>query len=193
MAGARERGKPAEPSMRGELRGRRMFRHAVVRIDGKVAHLPCNGRADVRRTNSQFSPKTSPTATRRGLALGMALSLAAAVGAASWSGEARAAQGDVKPYDDKLMRLAEILGSVHYLRELCSASDGQLWRERMRELIDAEGGTAIRRARLSRSFNQGYRSYRRTYVTCTPTAQSSIERFLAEGIQIGETLVKTAP
>lgn len=108
-------------------------------------------------------------------------------------GAAIAAPGaleDSKPYDDKLMRLAELLGAVHYLRELCSANDGQLWRERMKELIDTEGGTALRRARLTRSFNQGYRSYRRTYVTCTPTAQSSIERFLAEGIQIGDGLVQ---
>ncbi len=104
-----------------------------------------------------------------------------------------AAPGDAKPYDDKLMRLAEILGAVHYLRELCSANDGQLWRERMKELLDTEGGTALRRARLTRSFNQGYRSYRRTYSTCTPTAQSSIERFLAEGIQIGDGLVKSTP
>lgn len=106
---------------------------------------------------------------------------------------ARAAPGDAKPYDDKLMRLAEILGAVHYLRELCSANDGQLWREKMKDLLDTEGGTAIRRARLTRSFNQGYRSYRRTYVTCTPTAQSSIERFLAEGIQIGDGLVARSP
>ncbi len=109
------------------------------------------------------------------------------------SGVAIAAPGDAKPYDDKLMRLAEILGAVHYLRELCSANDGQLWRERMKELLDTEGGTALRRARLTRSFNQGYRSYRRTYSTCTPTAQSSIERFLAEGIQIGDGLVKSTP
>lgn len=107
--------------------------------------------------------------------------------------KAYAAPGDAKPYDDKLMRLAEILGAVHYLRELCSANDGQLWRDKMKELIDTEGGTAIRRARLTRSFNQGYRSYRRTYVTCTPTAQSSIERFLAEGIQIGDGLIARAP
>jgi len=107
--------------------------------------------------------------------------------------KAWAAPGAAKPYDDKLMRLAEILGAVHYLRELCSANEGQLWRDKMKELLDAEGGTAIRRARLTRSFNQGYRSYRRTYVTCTPTAQSSIERFLAEGIQIGEGLVNRAP
>jgi uncharacterized protein (TIGR02301 family) len=99
---------------------------------------------------------------------------------------------DSKPYDDKLLRLAEILGAVHYLRELCSANDGQLWRDRMKELLDTEGSTALRKARLTRSFNQGYRSYRRTYVTCTPTAQTSIERFLSEGIQIGDGLVQTA-
>jgi uncharacterized protein (TIGR02301 family) len=109
------------------------------------------------------------------------------------AGAAAAAPGDTKPYDDKLMRLAEILGAVHYLRELCSANDGQIWRDRMKELLDTEGATAIRRARLTRSFNQGYRSYRRTYVTCTPTAQSSVERFLAEGIQISDTLAKGAP
>lgn len=112
---------------------------------------------------------------------------------AGFFSSAFAAPGDAKPYDDKLMRLAEILGAVHYLRELCSANDGQLWREKMKELLDTEGGTAIRRARLTRSFNQGYRSYRRTYVTCTPTAQSSIERFLAEGIQIGDGLVARSP
>ncbi len=105
---------------------------------------------------------------------------------------ARAQAGDSKPYDEQLLRLAEILGSVHYLRELCSANDGQMWRDRMKELLDTEGGTALRRARLTRSFNQGYRSYRRTYVTCTPSAQSSIERFLSEGIEIGDGLVKNA-
>lgn len=104
---------------------------------------------------------------------------------------ARAA--DQRPYDDKLLRLAEILGAVHYLRELCSANDGQLWREKMKDLIEAEGGSALRKARLSRVFNQGYRSYRRTYSTCTPTAQTSITRFLAEGAQLAETLAKTTP
>jgi uncharacterized protein (TIGR02301 family) len=132
------------------------------------------------------------------MALGALVFLAGPPDGARWgglggAGTARAAPGDAKPYDDKLMRLAEILGAVHYLRELCSANDGQLWREKMKELLDTEGGTAIRRARLTRSFNQGYRSYRRTYVTCTPTAQSSIERFLAEGIQIGEGLVSRSP
>jgi uncharacterized protein (TIGR02301 family) len=104
-----------------------------------------------------------------------------------------AAQADTKPYDEKLMRLSEILGAVHYLRELCGGNDGQAWRDRMRELMDAEGSSALRRARLSRSFNNGYRSYSRTYNSCTASAQTAINRFLAEGVEIADGLMKSVP
>ncbi len=100
---------------------------------------------------------------------------------------------DAKPYDDKLMRISEILGAIHYLRELCGANEGQYWRERMRELMEAEGSSALRRARLTRAFNQGYRSYSRTYNTCSPSAQTAITRFISEGAQLSDGLVKTFP
>ncbi len=100
---------------------------------------------------------------------------------------------DQRPYDEKLLRLAEILGALHFLRELCGATDGQYWRERMEELLRSEGSSAQRQARLTRTFNQGYRNYARTYATCTPTAQTTIKRFLAEGAQISETLIKSIP
>jgi uncharacterized protein (TIGR02301 family) len=128
---------------------------------------------------------------RERLAMGFAVVLAAAAGGLLVPPVAAAP--DAKPYDEKLMRLAEILGAVHYLRELCSAEEGSLWRDHMKELLDAEGLSALRRARLTRSFNQGYRSYSRTYVTCTPSAQTAITRFLSEGIQISEGLVKSVP
>ncbi len=98
-----------------------------------------------------------------------------------------------RPYDEKLSRLAEILGAVHFLRELCGSNDGQLWRERMRELLDAEGTSALRKARLTRSFNNGYRSYSRTYQTCTPSAQTAVTKFMGEAVEIADTLVKTVP
>ena len=143
----------------------------------------------VRNDNNQ-RPSLSPP--RRGAI--RAIVLAAAVGVALGSGQAPArAAPDTKPYDEKLMRLAEILGAMHYLRELCSANEGSTWRDKMKDLLDAEGATALRRARLTRSFNQGYRSYRRTYVSCTPTAQTSISRFMTEGVQISESLVKATP
>jgi uncharacterized protein (TIGR02301 family) len=106
--------------------------------------------------------------------------------------EAIAAQ-EAKPYDERLMRLSEMLGAVHYLRELCGANDGQLWRNRMRELMDAEGSSALRRAKLTRSFNNGYRSYSRTYNSCTASAQTAISRFLTEGAELADAMTKSVP
>jgi uncharacterized protein (TIGR02301 family) len=132
----------------------------------------------------------TPRSSRAAFTLAIAI---AAIGMAAAPTASRAVGPDGKPYDDKLLRLAEIMGAVHYLRELCSANEGQIWRERMKELLDAEGSSALRRARLTRSFNQGYRSYNRTYVTCTPSAQNAVNRFLTEGLQISEGLVKSIP
>lgn len=119
--------------------------------------------------------------------------IGAALAATMMLGSSAFAQSADKPYDDKLLRLSEILGAVHYLRELCGSAEGQLWRERMRELVDAEGASALRKAKLSRSFNAGYQSYSRTYKVCTPTAQAAISRFMIEGAQIAEGLVKSIP
>ena len=98
-----------------------------------------------------------------------------------------------RPYDERLIRLSELLGAVHFLRELCGNNDGQLWREKMRELLDAEGSSALRKARLTRSFNNGYRSYSRTYTSCTPSAQTAVGRFITEAAEIAENLVRTVP
>lgn len=105
----------------------------------------------------------------------------------------RAVAAETKPYDDKLMRLSEILGAVHYLRELCGAGENQLWRDRMRDLIAAEGSSALRRAQLTRSFNKGYNSYSRTYNVCTQSAKTAVDRFLVEGAQLSDELVKAYP
>lgn len=103
------------------------------------------------------------------------------------------AASDSKPYDDRLLRLSEVLGAIHYLRELCGANEGQYWRDRMRDLMDAEGSSALRRAKLTRAFNQGYRSYSRTYNSCSPSAQTAITRFLSEGSDLSDGLLKAYP
>ncbi len=103
------------------------------------------------------------------------------------------AASDSKPYDDRLLRLSEVLGAIHYLRELCGANEGQYWRDRMHDLMDAEGSSALRRAKLTRAFNQGYRSYSRTYNTCSPSAQTAITRFLSEGSNLSDGMLKAFP
>lgn len=85
------------------------------------------------------------------------------------------------PYDPRLMRLAEILGSVSYIRNLCKGSESE-WREMMAELL-AEDTTnePQRAARLTAAFNRGYRSFASTYVRCTPQAIAAEEAYRAEG------------
>jgi uncharacterized protein (TIGR02301 family) len=97
---------------------------------------------------------------------------------------------DDRPYDAKLLRLAEILGAVHYLRELCGADEGQTWRVQMEEIVKSEGTTAVRRAKLVNSFNDGYRGYRRTYRSCTESASLANARFTEEGAEIAAALAK---
>jgi uncharacterized protein (TIGR02301 family) len=77
-------------------------------------------------------------------------------------------------------------GAVHYLRELCGANDGQKWRNHMKELMDNEVHRAAQ-ARLTRSFNNGYRSYSRTYSACSASRRPRSHASTTEGAEIAET------
>jgi uncharacterized protein (TIGR02301 family) len=92
------------------------------------------------------------------------------------------------PYDRDLMRLAEIIGSLAFLRGLCAAPDAAEWPSRMKALIEAEGVTPNRRDRLAGAFNRGYRAYAVTYRICTPAAQEAVTRFVAEGERLSHGL-----
>ncbi len=93
---------------------------------------------------------------------------------------------ETKPYDPQLMRLAEILGALTYLRGLCGAKDADAWRQRMQALLDAEGTPAVRKERLAGAYNRGIQDYSLSYRTCTPNAHAVIERFLVEGERIAK-------
>lgn len=90
----------------------------------------------------------------------------------------------VAPFDGDLQRLAEILGALHYLRDICGAKEGQKWRQEMQALVDAEAPDGERRQRMIASFNRGYRGFQQTYRTCTPAATFAIRRYLKEGAKI---------
>jgi uncharacterized protein (TIGR02301 family) len=100
----------------------------------------------------------------------------------------RAQQGSSAPFDGDLMRLAEILGALQYLRTLCGANEGNKWRDQMAALLDAEAQSGDRRNRLVANFNSGYRNFQRTYRTCTPAANLSVRRYLDEGAKISREI-----
>jgi uncharacterized protein (TIGR02301 family) len=92
------------------------------------------------------------------------------------------------PYEKELLRLAEILGSLAFLRGLCAADDASEWPKRMQALVDAEGVTPARKERLAGAYNRGYRAFALTYRTCTPSAHEATTRYLTEGETLSRTL-----
>lgn len=103
-------------------------------------------------------------------------------------GPARAIEGGPAPFDADLMRLAEILGALHYLRAICGANEGQKWRVEMQALLDAEAPSGDRRSRMVANFNRGYRGFQQTYRTCTPSAVLAVRRYLDEGAKISREI-----
>ena len=100
------------------------------------------------------------------------------------NGPAHSAEGAPAPYDRDLQRLAEIMGALQYLRGVCGANEGQLWRNEMQALLDAEAPSGERRDRMVTGFNRGYRGFQQTHRTCTPAANVAIRRYLEEGRKI---------
>jgi uncharacterized protein (TIGR02301 family) len=93
-----------------------------------------------------------------------------------------AASTATAPYDEQLLRLAEILGSVHYLRNLCKSGEEDSWRSDMQRLLDAETkGEDNRKEKFIAAFNRGYRSFASVYTDCTAQAVVAEERYRAEG------------
>ena len=92
------------------------------------------------------------------------------------------------PYENQMIRLAETLGSLHYLSNLCSDKTS-LWRDQMNELITAEKADTNRRKMLISAFNNSYRTYSDNYSQCTDQALKAIERFKQQGEKLTEALV----
>jgi uncharacterized protein (TIGR02301 family) len=84
-------------------------------------------------------------------------------------------------YEDQLLRLAEILGSLSFLRGLCGATDAETWRDEMRALLAAEHPGPLRQGRLVGRFNHGFETFNAVYRSCTPSAERAIRRYLEEG------------
>lgn len=112
------------------------------------------------------------------------LTLAGLIALSTMGTPARAAEA---PYDAGLFRLAEILGSLHFLRNLCG-EPGTAWRDEMEKLMASENPDAERRAQFVANFNRGYRSFATTYKACTPSAVEAISRYTLEGEQLSSEI-----
>jgi len=94
------------------------------------------------------------------------------------------------PYEERLLRLSEIIGSIHFLTLLCKPEDGIIWHDKMSEILEAEAPTQLRRARLIERFNSGFSGFQATYRKCTPSAQTALGRYIAEAQVIVQNLTR---
>ena len=130
-------------------------------------------------------------------------------GAAKAEAPPPAVEGPPPPYEPQLLRLSEIMGALAYLQTICaeptvkiasastrsgaSSADAALsgeapWRDRMQNLMSAEGAGPARREKLAGAFNRGLRGYQFSYRVCTPSARLACRRFLDEGGQIAHDI-----
>jgi uncharacterized protein (TIGR02301 family) len=102
---------------------------------------------------------------------------------------APAAEPPAPPYEAQILRLAEILGALSHLDEICGGNTDGAWRGKMQALIDAEARTAFQKERLAGTFNRSFRGYQMSYHACTGNARAAIGRFLNEGSRLAHEIV----
>ena len=99
---------------------------------------------------------------------------------------AQAALAQSAPYDDKMLRLSEVLGSLSHDR-------GRIrdvrWRRQMEAVLEAESPEGERRKRYVAAFNRGYRSYAAIHTTCTDASMAAIESYMKEGEALSREIV----
>jgi uncharacterized protein (TIGR02301 family) len=102
-------------------------------------------------------------------------------GGAETSGEAQSAEKPT-PYDDKLTRLSEILGSLDFIRNLCAQTPETQWKAMMAQLLESDArDEPQRRAHLTAAFNRGYRSFAAMQTSCSADLRSAGDRYRIEG------------
>lgn len=86
----------------------------------------------------------------------------------------------IPPYENRLLRLSEIMGSLHFLTLLCRPNEGAIWHNKMNQILEVEAKTQLRKAKLTERFNSGFGGFQATYRKCTPSAETAMARYIAE-------------
>lgn len=97
-----------------------------------------------------------------------------------------AAQDDYEARRAALTGLSQIFGELHHIRRLCEPDrEGDVWRDRMKRLIDLEQPSFDLREEMVGSFNDGYSSAQSRFAFCDRDA----EDYAAARALTGEALV----
>ncbi len=91
------------------------------------------------------------------------------------------AQSNSQLRRDQLLRIAEIMGAVHYLHGQCDRNDNQTWRNNMARLIELEQPTQETRTLMIERFNAAYETQRQRFRKCNKKRAREAARLAQEG------------
>jgi|HubBroStandDraft_4_1064222.scaffolds.fasta_scaffold396577_2 uncharacterized protein (TIGR02301 family) len=87
-----------------------------------------------------------------------------------------------------LVALAYVIGESHALRQACTGTADQYWRNRMQQLVAAEQPDAPFARRLTDSFNDGFVAGRQAFPSCDAHAKQEAARVAEKGRELSVTL-----
>ncbi|MDF1687224.1 MAG: TIGR02301 family protein [Parvibaculaceae bacterium] len=100
--------------------------------------------------------------------------------------------GKQASYRADMVRLAEVLGAVHLLRERCGGREGQMWRRKMLEMLDIEASSKKDRDMLVNHFNKSYYAMRVNHSRCSMRTISEMNAYIDEGAAVAGRLARAA-
>ncbi|PQA89424.1 TIGR02301 family protein [Hyphococcus luteus] len=96
-----------------------------------------------------------------------------------------AAAQDLETYQQRqkdLTALSGLFGELHHIRRTCEPRyEGDVWRERMKKLIELEEPQNSEREAMVQEFNKGYRGARRRFPSCDRRARHYAAGRAAQG------------
>lgn len=109
------------------------------------------------------------------------------LGAILMSAGAAVAQ-DLETYQQRqrdLAALAELFGEMHHIRRTCEPRlEADVWRERMKQMLDLEEPQAAEREALVQQFNKGYRGAQSRFPSCDRRARDYAAGRAAQGDEV---------
>ncbi len=97
-------------------------------------------------------------------------------------------QSDYGQHQTRLVRMAEVMGGLHYLRGICDKEDNQVWRGNMMRLLDLEQPPQDVRERMVSRFNSYFDREQKSFSTCNRKATREIKKLAGEGQQLTSEL-----
>ncbi|MBI1262663.1 MAG: TIGR02301 family protein [Rhizobiales bacterium] len=91
-------------------------------------------------------------------------------------------------YQAGLVRMAEILGSIHHLRSICTLNEGSMWRGKMIDMLGMIEGPKSQRDVLISHFNDYYFRAERRFPVCTSAAAIEANRLFREAESLARRL-----